>query len=222
LKGDALEIDIEGIRLKLNIIQEAPELEPPAGVTFLTQVHGSRVVFSPEGREEADGMVMPRGKGCPGLRVADCLPVFAFWKGFTGAAHAGWRGLAQGVVENLLNAVDEPPLILVFGPCICSGCYEVGEDVRESVARGDPMGIAGHPPGRADLRGGALRRARKVRGAGFPVISLNSCTLETPGLHSHRRNGTPLRNIMWLAEGPSDYHIRHPYHEHENHPPRGD
>jgi len=222
LKGDALEIDIEGIRLKLNIIQEAPELEPPAGVTFLTQVHGSRVVFSPEGREEADGMVMPRGKGCPGLRVADCLPVFAFWKGFTGAAHAGWRGLAQGVVENLLNAVDEPPLILVFGPCICSGCYEVGEDVRESVARGDPMGIAGHPPGRADLRGGALRRARKVRGAGFPVISLNSCTLETPGLHSHRRNGTPLRNIMWLAEGPSDYHIRHPYHEHEYHPPRGD
>ncbi len=180
----------------------------PENVVFLNQIHSSRIVVSPAGGEDADGMVMSRGSGYPALRVADCLPVFALWDDYIGAAHAGWRGLSKGIMENLLQAVDQPLRWLILGPCICSRCYAVGDLVSRAVASGDPTGLLEHPEGRIDLRGSAVRRARKVSGEKFQLINIDECTLESAGLYSYRGNETAERNFLWLAEIERGEHIR--------------
>lgn len=184
----------------------------PENAILLDQVHSNRIVFDPHGGESADGMVFARGsRAVPCLKVADCLPVFAVWDGFTGAAHAGWRGLADGIIENLLKAVDRPLRYLVLGPCICGECYRVGESVRRRVCAGDPAAEDGHPSGRVDLRASALRRARHIAGNEFKLINIDKCTLELTSFYSYRANGTEERNFLWLAETRPGEHIRQPY-----------
>lgn len=195
--------------LKLELLGTEEVRTPPSDVVFLSQVHGTTVVMEPAENQTADGMVIPRGRGFPGLRTADCLGVFAVWKSFTGAAHAGWKGLAGGIVERLLSSVQEPLEYLILGPCICADCYKVGEEVRRAVAKGDPAGMEGHPPGRVDIKGSAMRRARKTAGKEFRLLNIRSCTMETEHLYSYRRNGTTERNLLWLAETGSYLHIRH-------------
>lgn len=63
-------------------------------VIFLNQVHGSVIIHNPESGVSADGMILSRGKLSPGIRAADCLPVFISSSFYTAAFHAGWRGLA--------------------------------------------------------------------------------------------------------------------------------
>ena len=171
-----------------------PEQVP--GVVFLRQVHGNRVLKSPKPMEEADGMVIPVTSGLfPGLRTADCLPVFACWKGSLGCAHAGWRGLSAGILDELIIQGGGPPEAVVLGPCICGECYAVGDEVRSLFTRDDPPGTGKHLVGRVDL-GMAAVEAFKGKSR---VFSVDHCTLCSPGFHSHRRNRTSLRNTFWLA-----------------------
>lgn len=215
---------LPGMDLYLGISGKNGGERPSPRTVFLSQVHGSKVLSDPIPGTEGDAMILSRGYGYPGLRTADCLPVFAVWPDSLGAAHAGWRGLAAGIVEKLLSAVDIPPLCLVLGPCICPECYRVGDDVRERVTAGDPGGEGCHPPGRVDLRGSALRRALQIAGGDLNVLDVRSCTLESPDLYSYREDSTSFRNLFWLAESGEGSHIHRPYHrpEYEYDPPRGD
>lgn len=213
---------IPGTGLSMKFRGTAHGADPSNDTVFLSQVHGTAILREPVQGAEGDGMIFPAGKSLPGLRVADCIPVFAVWNSFTGAAHAGWRGLAGGIVENLILAVREPLKFLLLGPCICSSCYQVGDDVRTAVAFGDPAGLAGHPPGKVDLRGSVLRRVESVTGYPFQLLEIKGCTLESDSFYSHRRNGTAERNILWLAETFPGSHIQHPYHESIYAPPRGE
>jgi copper oxidase (laccase) domain-containing protein len=180
----------------------------PESAVFLEQIHSNLVVLNPAGGESADGMIMDKGFGIPALRVADCLPVFALWDDYMGAAHAGWRGLAKGIIENLLTAVDQPLRWFITGPCICGNCYAVGDDVRSSVISGDPVSGISHPEGRIDLRGSAVARARNLCDEDFRVLNTSGCTLESAGLYSYRENKTVRRNYIWLAEIEQGLHIR--------------
>jgi copper oxidase (laccase) domain-containing protein len=182
----------------------------PVDAVFVNQIHGSKILLNPSGGESADGMIFERGKGIPALKVADCLPVFAIWDDYTGAAHAGWRGLAEGIVENLIASVDQPLRWLILGPCICADCFATGNDVREAVCSGDPSGASEHPRGRVDLRGSAFRRVQYAAGNQFKVINLHDCTMESDSLFSYRSNGTGERNLIWLAETAPGEHIRQP------------
>ncbi len=208
--------------LTLQVIGAGETTALHGGTVLLSQVHGAEIIMNPIQGQEGDGMLLPMEGRLPGLRVADCLPVFAIWDGFIGAAHAGWRGLAGGIVENLISSVDRPLRYLITGPCICPACYTVGEDVRSAVAATDPAGLQGHPPGRVDLRGSAVRRACRLAGSRFEILQDPRCTFEDPGLHSYRRNGTGKRNIVQLAENPHDLHIRPPEHCSIYHAPRGE
>jgi copper oxidase (laccase) domain-containing protein len=196
-----------GYYMGLSGAGDQPDSVPETAV-FLNQVHSSRIVVNPAGGESADGMIVDRYSSIPALRVADCLPVFALWDDFAGAAHAGWRGLAGGIVEKLLQAVDQPLRWFITGPCICGDCYTVGEEVRNAVFRDDPSAGRDHPPGRVDLRGSAIRRARKLCGEQFKVVTSGECTMESANLYSFRSNGTTGRNILWLAEIERGEHIR--------------
>ncbi|MDM7993951.1 MAG: polyphenol oxidase family protein [Candidatus Fermentibacter sp.] len=164
-------------------------------MVFLRQVHGARIVRDPQGGEEADGMILRRGEGRPALKLADCASLFIASRGFLGAVHAGWRGLASGAVEAIVRAFPEEPELAVAGPCICASCYGVGGNVRKLVV--DRSG-GEHPEGRLDLRAALVSQARAA-GLACAIMHSGPCTMCRPDMfHSFRRDGTGLRNIAWL------------------------
>ena len=99
----------------------------------------------------------------------------------------------------MIQALPAPPFWVFMGPCICPDGYEVGSDVRDSVLRGLPR--SGHPPGGMNLSRAALDG---MLAAGLPagtaVHRVEECTKCRNDLfHSHRADGTTLRNLVWLA-----------------------
>jgi YfiH family protein len=189
-------------------------LELPAEPAWLTQVHGARVAdldaASPGGSlEPADGAVSRiRGQVCA-IQVADCMPVlFASADGAAiGAAHAGWRGLAGGVLEAVVDAMQAPPeaLLAWLGPAIGQKHFEVGDEVRAAFLASDPgaaAAFAANPRGRwqCDLYGLARRRlgalgVTRIHGGGW-------CTYADAGrFFSYRRDGRcgRMAALIWRA-----------------------
>ena len=84
---------------------------------------------------EADATYTSRVGVVCGIMTADCLPVFVSKKNgkMVGVAHAGWRGLVSGVIENLVNSFNSygGDLVVHLGPAISKNSFEVGEEVRE-------------------------------------------------------------------------------------------
>ena len=113
----------------------------PAEPAWLTQVHGNRVVDAATVLDapEADASVSTQPGVVCAILSADCMPVLLCdSRGqVVGAAHAGWRGLAAGVVENTVRAMQEAgadSLLAWLGPAIGPQQFEVGEDVRAAFA----------------------------------------------------------------------------------------
>jgi polyphenol oxidase len=94
------------------------------------QVHGTQVVVDGQGGEDADGQVTTQAGVAAIVLVADCLPVALAGPDATGVVHAGWRGLAGGVLEAGVAALGRGPVVAAIGPGIGPCCYEVGDDVR--------------------------------------------------------------------------------------------
>jgi YfiH family protein len=119
----------------------------PATPHWLRQVHGNTVhAVNHERRRdetpEADAAVTQIAGEVLGVLTADCLPVL-FCSGDgrgIGVAHAGWRGLAGGVLEATVAQMhDAPDRILAWlGPAIGAASYEVGDDVRQALVDGNP------------------------------------------------------------------------------------
>lgn len=110
----------------------------PAEPSWLNQVHGKRVVnLDQDQRREADAAFTRETQTVCAVYIADCMPVFfADDAGTTvAAAHAGWRGLAAGVLEATIDAMGVPPgrLLAWLGPAIGPRVYEVGDDVRAAL-----------------------------------------------------------------------------------------
>jgi YfiH family protein len=113
----------------------------PGGPAWLNQVHGSRVVTGPSAQmqPEADA-VLAREQGivCAVL-TADCLPVlFTTEDGSeVAAAHAGWRGICAGILEETVAAFAAPPsqILAWLGPAISQPAFEVGAEVREQFMK---------------------------------------------------------------------------------------
>ena len=125
------------------------------------------------------------------VTVADCVPVYLCHPGgpCVGIIHAGWRGVAAGVVEAGIHAMTEiseeshPDLVIHCGISICGSCYEVGPEVW--VALGEPEPKTAVP---IDLRDVIARRAQR---AGVRKITVSpACTAHhSDGLQSHRQMG---------------------------------
>jgi purine-nucleoside/S-methyl-5'-thioadenosine phosphorylase / adenosine deaminase len=199
-----------------------------AGLPWATlrQVHGATVVRArrellgqgpPEARPplaEADGLVT----GEPGLvlavSTADCVPVLLAdpAAGVVAAVHAGWRGLAAGVLEAGVAAfaaagADLGASVAVVGPAIGPCCYEVGPEVAEAVGERYPAAAATTLQGTPAIdttaaAGQALERA----GLGA-VRAARECTAHQPErFFSHRRDGVTGRQagvIALLERGPA-------------------
>jgi hypothetical protein len=173
--------------------------ELPEEPRWLTQVHGTHVVRAEEPGDAggADGIVSASANRVCAVLTADCLPVlFASADGReVAAAHAGWRGLSEGILEATVAALAAPPsrLMAWFGPAISRSAFEVGDEVRASFLAQDASAAScfeKNPRGRwqADLYGLAALRLRQ---AGVTrLYGGGRCTFaEAEAFYSYRRDG---------------------------------
>ncbi len=122
-----------GTTLRTSAANEVPVSGKPC---WLNQVHGASVVVAGDYDEppEADASVKGSDPFLCVVRTADCLPVLMCSKdgGEFAAAHAGWRGLAAGVLENTVDKLKADPgdLLAWLGPAISQPAFEVGDEVR--------------------------------------------------------------------------------------------
>jgi YfiH family protein len=176
----------------------------PAAPVWLKQVHGNRVVQIPiAGTVEADAAVARKSATVCAVQIADCMPVLLCDEDGTtvAAAHAGWRGLAAGVLEATVAAmgVPERKLLAWLGPAIGPRAYEVGEDVYSTLSE---YGNAFWPtrPGHWLLDLYAV--ARSKLGSLKQVSGGDFCTYSEPErFFSYRRDRTSHRMgaFIWLA-----------------------
>jgi YfiH family protein len=192
----------------------ATGLHLPSAPHWLDQVHGTAVArfdAPPVGGHEpvADAAVTATPGVVLAILTADCLPVlFAARDGREiGAAHAGWRGLAAGVLEATVAAMQAPAgeLVAWLGPAAGPRAYEIGAEVREAFLAHDPEAAAAFVatrPGhwRVDLY--ALARQRLAAVGVHAVHGGGECTISDPARYfSHRRDGRSGRmaTLAWLA-----------------------
>jgi YfiH family protein len=201
---------VETVQSNRRVLARALALpEPPV---FLRQVHGVAVhraeQAAAEPAPEADAaMTTTRGRPLA-ILTADCLPVlFCSEDGQSvAAAHAGWRGLAAGVLEATVAQMPSPPrrLLAWLGPCIGQPSYEVGEEVRAAFLAQDAAAAVAFQPTRpghwlCDLATLARQRLQaagvaSIHGGGFD-------TLTDARFYSYRRDGARsgrFASLIWI------------------------
>jgi purine-nucleoside/S-methyl-5'-thioadenosine phosphorylase / adenosine deaminase len=187
---------------------------PPA---LIRQIHGTtvrRIAALPvagmmplpdEGLElpEADGQATPLREVAPMVMTADCLPIALAGEGAVAMLHAGWRGLAAGIVAEGVRAVRElggdGPLEAAIGPGAGGCCYEVGEDVHREFAGYDGRARRGR---NLDLK--AIAREQLEAAGVRTVHDVGLCTIcsDETLFFSHRRDrGVTGRQagLAWLS-----------------------
>ena len=183
----------------------------PAEPKWLRQVHGAAVVDADTVADmpEADAAVARATNTVCAVLVADCIPVLLADRAGSAvaAAHAGWRGLARGVVERTIERLARPPgeLLVYLGPGIGPGAFEVGADVREAFLASDASAEAAFTPRAAgkwmaDLF--LLARQRLARCGVRRIYGGGSCTHSDPRrYYSYRRDGATGRMaaLIWRA-----------------------
>lgn len=196
-----------------------PEQLQGLAVPAIRQVHGARVVDAAQlqGQPEADAIIsFEAGIGCR-VVTADCLPVLVCDVSGrrVAAAHAGWRGLAGGVLEATLDALGADPgnLLAWIGPAISQDCYEVGAELLHEFLRDIPRDL--EAPTRAAFRARGekylldlpgLARARLAHRGVRRIYGGDLCTYSAPArFHSWRRDGAAAGRlesvICMLPEG---------------------
>lgn len=182
----------------------------PAAPAWLRQVHGTGVVDAGTvaGEPEADASIARSPGVVCAVKAADCLPVLLAddAASVVGAAHAGWRGLAAGVVEATVDAMRVPPrsLIAWLGPAIGPKVYEVGEEVRAAFLARDANAAQAFAPSRPghwllDLY--AVARQRLAGRGVTRVYGGGLCTYSEPArFPSYRRERSHERiaAFVWL------------------------
>lgn len=177
---------------------------------WMKQVHGTRVVEAEPWSlgEEADGAVARAPARVCAVLTADCLPVLlADAQGtVVGIAHAGWRGLAAGVIESVVRAMGVAPASLVayLGPAIGAEAYEVGRDVFDAFVDPDSGAVAAFAPrgaGKFLANLSLLARQRLMRLGVASIHGGTLCTYSDPQrFYSYRRDGATGRmaSLVWM------------------------
>lgn len=185
----------------------------PQQPVWLSQVHGSNVIVDPPVNAvppQADAVLGRSAGTVCAVLTADCLPVLfvSLVDDEVAAAHAGWRGLLNGVLEVAVSAMTAPPgrILAWLGPAISQASFEVGPEVQEQFCDRDAaaaLHFKANARGRwqADLYGLARQRLqaaglRQVYGGGY-------CTFSDPQrFFSYRRDGECGRMCSFVFRNP--------------------
>jgi polyphenol oxidase len=189
----------------------------PSEPLWLNQVHGACVADGPAAEPPcADASVSHRpGEVCAVL-TADCLPVLFCDRAGTvvAAAHAGWRGLASGVLEATVARMGVPPseVMAWLGAAIGPEAFEVGDEVRETFVTWHPVASVAFRPAPGSLPEGTRRKwladlyaLARIRLAAAGVMAVHGgglCTVaDARRFYSYRRDTTTGRmaSLIWLG-----------------------
>ncbi len=193
-----------------NRLRVQTDLRLPGAPTWLKQVHGTRVLRLPANSADlsADAVWTDQPGVACAVMTADCLPVLfcADDGSAVAAAHAGWRGLADGVLEATVAALPVPAsrLLAWFGAAIGPDAFEVGPEVRAYYIDTDAEAAAYFQPGRgdrwhADIFG--LARMRLQRLGLRSIHGRHVCTVsDAAAWFSHRRDGAcgRMAALIWI------------------------
>ncbi len=191
-----------------------PMLGDPASVSWMEQVHGTEVVERVANNAGDVITADAQWTSCANIVLtvltADCLPVLFADRGNSciAAAHAGWRGLADGVLQNTVRAlpVDPGELRVWIGPAISGASYEVGEDVRQAFLT--QAGAAEANLGACFLTHGRdkwlldMPRAATALLASAGVTDVEDsgyCTYRDQRFFSYRRDGETGRQASYIS-----------------------
>ena len=200
--GDAVRRNRARLRRSLGLPEEP---------RWLDQRHGRRVVDARDATAgtAADGIVARSPGLVCAVLTADCMPVLVCDRDATVvvALHAGWRGIAAGILEAGVRAAGSPRRLMAWlGPAIGPERYEVGADVRDAIVAGDSGAhVAFRPSGTPRKWHADLERIVRRRLARCGVGSIHGgglCTASRPErFFSHRRDGVTGRmaTLVWLA-----------------------
>ncbi len=183
----------------------------------MDQVHGIDVCDldadskrSPAGRTCTDAAVTSRSGPVCAVQVADCLPVLLAARdgSAVAAAHAGWRGMAAGVLEATVNrvAADPTDLLAWLGPAIGAAHFEVGDEVRRAFLAYDAEAASAfveNSRGRWQCDLSALARQRLAALGVHTVFGGNWCTYaDASRFFSYRRDGRcgRMAALIWRQE----------------------
>jgi YfiH family protein len=181
----------------------------PLEPQWLKQVHGTRVVrwgsdAFDDGPPEADAIISDRPGSICVVRTADCLPILlcAGDGSEIGAIHAGWRGLAAGIVDTTLDAMRTPASDLVawLGPAISQAAFEVGPEVREAFGRWGENDVLFRPNDTGRLQADLPGLAKAMLAArGIAATDVAQCTFSRPQqFYSYRRDGETGRLLSFI------------------------
>lgn len=182
----------------------------PGAPHWLKQVHGTRTIHLAHWQEgiEADAAWTDRPGQVLAIQTADCLPVLLADRRLrlVAAAHAGWRGLCDGILPRLVGAlpVAAKDLCAWIGPAISQTAFEVGPEVRAAFLDADADLVSQFVPGRGDRWLADLKAIAAVQLERSGVGSVSDCGLCTHAdperFFSYRRDRVcgRMASLIWL------------------------
>lgn len=190
------------------------EAQNLAKINCLEQVHSANVSESlaPESFSgpfaicgKGDAIIASRKQlleSAIAIRTADCLPILVQGENYVAAIHAGWRGLAAGIVSKVLGRLfemRERKIKMWLGPHACRNCYEVGQEVVTALGPnffGQQKSAGKYLIALADY---AEQQARSAPWEKIEIECSNICTIEDSRFHSYRRDGGGKSNLLWCG-----------------------
>ena len=170
---------------------------------MVRQVHGAGVVVAERVGHLGDGdAIVTATPGVPiAVRVADCAPIALLADGVVGVVHAGWRGIAAGVIPaavDAMRALGAGDIRAVLGPCIHAECYEFGVDELDAVA----AALGESVRGTTSWGTPALDVPAAIRAQVPEVEDQSVCTACSSDHWSHRARGDAERQavVAWLDQ----------------------
>jgi YfiH family protein len=205
----AMHVGDEEARVQKNRALLKKEYNLPEEPAWLSQCHSTQAVLINDPYElcEADASYTHQNRKVCAVLTADCLPILVCNQAGTeiAAIHAGWRGLADGVIEATLKKLESAPgtLLVWLGPCASKAAYEVSSEVRDFFLKHNPAAESGFTlttPDHylVDLTHLARQRLNDLDVSG--IYGGEYCTISQPDLfYSYRREGVTGRmaSLIW-------------------------
>jgi len=209
--GDHVGDQFEHVLINRALLAQALPNEPK----WLSQVHGTSVLNFDQHQNSliADACITTQANVVCAVLTADCLPVlFCDAKhGVVGAAHAGWRGLADGILENTISTMqaagaNSEHILAWLGPAIGPSKFEVGEEVRARFVEADASAALAFKSIESHARKYYadiyhLARLRLHRAGVHQISGGHFCTFSEPEkFYSYRRDGVTGRmtSLIWI------------------------
>ncbi len=208
----ALHVDDNPEQVNVNRQQLLKYYKLPTEPVWLNQVHGCQVIEVPHSHSPspptADAAFTRTAEQLCTVMTADCLPLLICNRrgNKVAAAHAGWRGLAAGVIETSVAQFNEKPteLLVWLGPAIGAEVFEVGSEVRDIFINKQAQSAAAFKENRAGYYLADIYQLARLRLQSMGIDAVYGgeyCTFtDVDHFYSYRRDGTTGRqaSLIWF------------------------